>query len=277
MKRGVSLLPVFLRSFFFQALWNYPRMQGIGFLYAILPAARKLFPDRATRIQFMQRHSCFFNTQPYCASVAVGLILQSEERLSREAQARFPQDGSVGGTAAEEEILRLKDSLCGPLGLIGDQVFWQLLKPIASAAGMLAAMLAGGYSQTAALLGAVVMLLIFNPFHIWMRWWGLQTGFHHDADQTRRLIGRRLSYLRDLLLQIGFYLAFVLIVIAFTFVRTQFDGFGRWGIHPAGVSFLVSFAAMTALLRLRVSLPVTLLVIALLGLIPALLLDQDAR
>lgn len=273
MRRDVSLLPVFLRGFFFQALWNYPRMQGIGFLFTILPAARRLFPDRAARIRFMRRHSCFFNTQPYCSSVAVGQILRGEVDLSRKTQPRSPKDDSGGGTTAEEELLRLKESFCGPLGLIGDQVFWQLLKPIAAAAGMQAAMLAGRSGQTAALLGAVVMLLLFNPLHMWMRWWGLKIGFFHDAEQTRRMIGRRLSYIRDLLSQFGFYLVFVLIVIAFTFVRTQFDGSSRLGIRPAWVSFLISFSAMVALLRVRVSLPVILLAISLLCLIPALLLD----
>jgi PTS system mannose-specific IID component len=277
MREKVPLLPIFLRSFFFQALWNYPRMQGIGFLFTILPAARRLFPDRTARIQFMRRHSCFFNTQPYCSSVAVGLILRGEEGLSCATQTPSTREDSGSRIGAEQELLRLKDSLCGPLGLIGDQVFWQLLKPIAAAAGMAAAMLAGGYGRTPALLGAAMMLLLFNPLHIWMRWWGLKTGFHYDADQTRRIVGRRLSYLRDLLSQFGFYLAFVLIVIAFTFVRIHFDVSGRSGIQPAWVSFLIGFAAMNSLLRLRVSLPVTLLVILLLGLIPALFFDPGAQ
>jgi mannose/fructose/N-acetylgalactosamine-specific phosphotransferase system component IID len=250
---------IFWRSFFIQAFWNYPRMLGVGFLYALQPAARVLFPDRQSRIEFLKRHSSYFNAQPYCASLALGYVLRREKDLVRS-----------GDTATEERqnVLKIKEDLCGMLGLIGDQIFWQLLKPTASSIGMTAALvialIAGQFGLWPALIGVILFLLIFNPLHLWMRWWGLMTGFHAGEGLVASLASGVIPRLRRRLTSIGIYAAVMLTLVAFTFARRQLG-------HPGWVAFALCFAVMTAMLKIRVPVHLALLTVAALCLIPVLL------
>ncbi len=55
-----DLLSVFWRSGFEQASWNYERMQNLGFAYVMVPAIKRLYPDKQDQIEAMQRHLAFF-------------------------------------------------------------------------------------------------------------------------------------------------------------------------------------------------------------------------
>ena len=37
---------IFLRTFFLQALWNFERLQNIGFLYILYPVFKSLYKDK---------------------------------------------------------------------------------------------------------------------------------------------------------------------------------------------------------------------------------------
>ena len=226
-------------------------MQGTGFLFCLLPAARRIFRDPQQRIEFLKRHSRFFNAQPYCASLALGQVLR------REMDAL--QNGSPGDAAALEETVNCKDGLCGPLGLLGDQLFWQLLKPMAAALGMMAILLFGGMGFTPALAGACVFLLAFNPLHIWMRWWGLKTGYRVVHDLSGFLSSGALPKWRRALAAMGPYVALVLAVSAFAHARREM-GLG-WIAFPA------SFVLMLAALKWRWPLYRALCAVALLNLL----------
>ncbi|MGA2090005.1 MAG: PTS system mannose/fructose/sorbose family transporter subunit IID, partial [Endomicrobiales bacterium] len=45
----LTLYSVFLRSFALQAVWNFERMQNVGFAYALMPVLNVLYPDPAKR------------------------------------------------------------------------------------------------------------------------------------------------------------------------------------------------------------------------------------
>ena len=228
-------------------------MQGTGFLFVLLAAARKLFPDRQQRIEFLHRHSRFFNAQPYCASLALGQTLRREFDLAQRGQTDSPD--------AYREIIEDKENLCGVLGLLGDQLFWQLLKPLAAALGMIAAIVFGASGMKTPPIGALVFLLVFNPPHLWMRWWGLKTGYDAAYDLTAQLGKSILPPLRRGLSALGPYLALVLTVVGFTFVRRHMDA-------SAWISFLSSFWLMSLLLKQRVPLYYAMLGVALLSLLP---------
>jgi len=247
---------IFWRSFFLQAHWNYPRMQGTGFLFCLLPAARRLFQDPKLRVEFLKRHSRFFNAQPYCASLALGQVLR------REMDAL--QRGSPENAATLEDTIKCKDGLCGPLGLLGDLLFWQLLKPTAAALGMMAALITGGTGYKAALAGAGIFLLAFNPLHLWMRWWGLKTGYRIIHDLGGFLSSGALPKWRRWLAAMGPYVTLILAVTAFTYSRREF-GLG-WIAFPA--SFVLMLTALKwrwPLYRALSAVTLVCLLIAILG------------
>lgn len=145
------------RLMFLQASWNYERMQGVGFAWAALPLLRQAARGQPDRLQAaVGRSSAFFNANPYLAGAAAGAV------------ARAEADGLPG-----EQVTRLRTALCGPLGALGDQLFWMGLAP-AFAAVMLGAVAAGAGPR-------VVLLAVagFAMARTAIGWWALGLGWRH--------------------------------------------------------------------------------------------------
>jgi len=139
-----------------QGAWSYERMLGIGMGYAALPLLEDLRTrDPARYREAVARHSEFFNAQPFLASLSLG------------ATTRAEYDGVAG-----DKITRLRTALCGPLGALGDQLFWTGLLP--ALAGF--AILAVGLGRP--VIGLVTFVVVFNAVRLAVGWWGLELGWH---------------------------------------------------------------------------------------------------
>lgn len=122
--RGLALL----RTLEIQAAWTYERMQGVGLGYALAPIlARALAGDPDRLRAAMARGASFFNANPYLAPAAVGAL------------ARAEVDGVPG-----EQVGRLRTALGGPLGALGDRLFWAGVLPAAVSGALLGAALGAG-------------------------------------------------------------------------------------------------------------------------------------
>lgn len=141
------LVALLWRSFFLQAAWNYERMQSVGFAAALAGEGRRLAPGSAAR-GYLERHLAYVNTNPVVASGLLGGVVRLEEEVAR------------GGDPAR--VVRFKQVLAGPAAAWGDTLFWGTLRPVATAAGALAALL-GGW------VGALVYLLGYNAVHFYYR------------------------------------------------------------------------------------------------------------
>jgi len=131
---------VFFRSLLLQAAWNPKGMQNLGFAFALWPAFRELYPDRAEREAALKRHLDTFNTHPYLATAILGGVIHHEERI-------------VAGREPPDAALNFKQALMGPLAALGDGFFWLSFRP---AVGALAALLAVWTGVWAAVFFAVV-------------------------------------------------------------------------------------------------------------------------
>jgi mannose/fructose/N-acetylgalactosamine-specific phosphotransferase system component IID len=158
-----DLLRMFCRSFFIQAVWNYHSLLSIGLCYTLVPAAKRIFTDRSERVKFLCRHLNFFNAHPYFASFAIGSIVRVEEE---QQVCRQPDPGKVE---------RLKNALIGPLGAIGDQVFWANIKPSSILVAVLGILIFGDLKWQLFFLG--VMLFIYNIPHFYVRIAGIIKGY----------------------------------------------------------------------------------------------------
>lgn len=147
---------VLARCFAIQASWNYESMMGPGFGWSAEPALRELDGGRdgARYRAALARESRFFNAHPYLAGLAVGAAVRAE--LDGEDPAR---------------IEKLRGALCGPLGSVGDRLFWAAWLPACAAAGL--ALVALGLRGW----GVVAFLVLYNALHVTCRWWGLQAGW----------------------------------------------------------------------------------------------------
>ncbi|MCI5481386.1 MAG: PTS system mannose/fructose/sorbose family transporter subunit IID [Lachnospiraceae bacterium] len=127
------------RSLNLQASFNYERMQAAGWLYCILPGLEKIHADDKEDLQTSMEHNLeFFNTHPFLVTFVMGIVLSLEQQK------------------ADINMIRsVRVAAMGPLGGIGDAIFWFTLVPIT--AGITANMAING-----SIAGPILFLLIFN-------------------------------------------------------------------------------------------------------------------
>lgn len=168
MGRGLRLA-TFLRSFLLQGLWSFERMQGLGFLFALDPCLRRLYPEPERRREARLRHLEYFNTQPHLA----GFILGAVAGMEREASL-------LEGSRKEERVRRLlsvKRAMASALAAMGDGIFWGVLRPVCLALAVAVWGLCWTLGLPHPLLaGCLSYLAIFNIPATWVRWEGLRLG-----------------------------------------------------------------------------------------------------
>jgi len=216
-----TLLRVFWRCLFLQASWNRRGMQNLGFAYAIDPALRALYPDRAERLEALRRHLGFFNCHPYMASAIVGGAIHHEERV---AVGLEPRDGP----------LHYKSTLQGPLAALGDAFFWTALRPFAGALAAAGALLVGWQA-------IVVALVLYNAVHLTLRVGLFRAGYAGGDAVVVNIGGLNLQGLADRLRTAG---AALCGVAAAAVVLTAVRVAGPAGAVLAGVSAVIGYLAL---------------------------------
>jgi len=152
----IGLGRTFLRLAALQASWTYERMQGIGIAVAMEPLLAPLADNIERARAARARSAQYFNAHPFLAGAAVGALAQAE------------LDGEPG-----ERILRLRTALSGPLGALGDQLFWAGIVPAAMGLAMLG--VTQGYG-----LGVIALTVLgYNALRIVVTAWGLRVGLAH--------------------------------------------------------------------------------------------------
>ena len=161
---------VMLRSQFLQGSWNYERMQNGGWAYSLIPALKKLYPNKDDASAALKRHLEFFNTHPYIAAPILGVTLALEEERANGAQI---DDAAIQG---------VKVGMMGPLARIGDPVFWFTVRPIL---GAIAASLATGCSVIAPLF----FFFVWNIVRVAFLWYTQEFGYQKGSEITKDLSG----------------------------------------------------------------------------------------
>ena len=151
-----ALARALLRLFAVQGSYNYERMLGVGVGVAEEPLLRDLKDGQYGPA--VARGAHFFNANPYLVGLAIG------------AAARAEHEG-----AAPDQIERLREALCGPLGSLGDRLIWAGWLPLLSALTLVAIGLGAGWSAVA------VFLIVYNIGHVALRWWALKAGWTHGT------------------------------------------------------------------------------------------------
>ncbi len=159
-------LNLFVRSLSLQGSWNFPRMQGLGFFFSLLPWLRKVSGDGFKEACY--RHLGYFNTNPYMSPYVLGVV----SRLEEEGKG--------------EESVKARNSLMGPLGAIGDGYYWATLRPFT----VLMSIALSFFWIAAA---PVLFLLIYNTVHLKNRWSYLNRGYlnaHSPMEGASELHGK---------------------------------------------------------------------------------------
>lgn len=163
-------LAVAWRSTFIQGSWNYERMQNGGFAFSMIPAIKKLYPNKEDRSLALKRHLEFFNTHPYIASPILGVTLALEEERAN------------GSDVDDVAIQGVKVGMMGPLAGIGDPVFWFTVRPMLGALGASLAM--GGN-----ILGPILFFVLWNLIRWGFMWYTQEFGYRAGSAITDDLTG----------------------------------------------------------------------------------------
>ena len=208
-----------------QGSWNYERMQNGGWAYSMIPALRKLYPNKEDMAAALQRHLVFFNTQPYVASPIIGVTLALEE------------DKANGVEVDDEAIQGVKVGMMGPLAGVGDPVFWYTIRPILGALG--ASMAINGN-----ILGPILFFILWNLIRIAFLWYTQELGYKAGAAISSDLSSGLLKKVTRGAAMMGMFVLGALIErwvrITFTLkvskVPIQKGGYIDWNKLPSGVA-----------------------------------------
>jgi len=152
-----------IRSFFLQASFNYERMQAGGWLYSLLPALKKIYTTREELAAAMKRHLEFFNTHPFLVTPILGIVAAMERSRERP-----------------ETIRGIKVAMMGPLGGVGDAVAWLTLLPITAGIG-------ASIAQQGNVVGPILILLVFNAVHLFLRFAGVHYGYRLGVSAIQQM------------------------------------------------------------------------------------------
>ncbi|MEF9967654.1 MAG: PTS system mannose/fructose/sorbose family transporter subunit IID [Longicatena sp.] len=135
------------RSLNLQASFNYERMQAAGWLWGILPGLEAIHTNKEDLSASMGHNLEFFNTHPFLVTFVMGIVLSMEQQK-----------------ADINSIRAVRVAAMGPLGGIGDALFWFTLVPIT--AGITANMAIGG-----SIVGPILYFIITFGVQMGLRFW----------------------------------------------------------------------------------------------------------
>ena len=144
------------RSLNLQASFNYERMQAAGWLWAILPGLEKIHTNKEDLSKSMTHNLEFFNTHPFLVTFVMGIVLSMEQKK-----------------ADINSIRAVRVAAMGPLGGIGDALFWFTLVPVT--AGITANMAIGG-SMAGPILYFIITFGVQMALRYWLMYWSYDMG-----------------------------------------------------------------------------------------------------
>lgn len=135
------------RSLNLQGSFNMERMQANGWLHSILPGLEEIHTNKEDLSTSMKHNLEFFNTHPFLVTFVMGIVLSLEQQKTDV-----------------ETIRAVRVAAMGPLGGIGDAIFWLTLIPITAG-------ITGNMAVSGNFIAPVLFLLIFNGVQFALRFW----------------------------------------------------------------------------------------------------------
>lgn len=99
-----------LRSGMLNAAYNTRGLQSMGFLYAVMPALREIYPDDEAFAESCSRYSGYFNCNVVWAPFLCGAFIHTERQIA-------------AGSAAAGMVEILKETTLNSLSAVGDSFF----------------------------------------------------------------------------------------------------------------------------------------------------------
>jgi mannose PTS system EIID component len=240
--RGVRIR-MLLRSFAVQGSWNYETLIGTGFVFALLPALRRVYGERGEELDAaVARHTDLFNSHPYFATVAVGAV------------AKLEAEGTPPAV-----IQRFKTALRGSLGSIGDRLVWTSWRPMCSLVAIVLLLL--GLSWWVAVL---CFLVLYNALHLAIRTFGLDIGLRGGLEVGRVLREAPIQPVIEIASRVGSVLVGVGVILASAPALSDLT-IAPLALIAAGAGLVLGMRARRAIIALLVATTVLSLLLGIAG------------
>ena len=211
------------RNQYTQGSWNYERMQNGGFCFAMIPAIKKLYPNKEDQVKALKRHLEFYNCHPYLTAPVLGVVLALEE------------DRANGAPIDDTAIQGVKVGMMGPLAGVGDPAFWFTARPILGALG-------ASLALTGSIMGPILFFVAWNIIRWAFLWYTQEFGYKVGSSIAKDLSGGLLGKVTEGASILGMFIIGALterwVSISFTPVVskvTQSAGaYIDWAKLPAG-------------------------------------------
>lgn len=169
---SIILRKIYFRSFLLQSVWNYERMQNVGFLFSILPKLKSLYgKDKDKLKESCKRYIGFSNTHPYMVSFLLGFAAKQEEKINK------------GDGETEEVLERFKLQMAGPLAATGDKLFWSTWRPLVGLIGVFLVLL----NIRPYYLVPLTFILLYNIPVLMYRHKFLQVAYEDESEITETI------------------------------------------------------------------------------------------
>lgn len=211
------------RHQFLQGSWNYERMQNGGWCYSMIPAIKKLYPQKEDQIAALKRHLEFYNTHPYVSSPVLGVTLAMEEERAN------------GAPIEDKAIQGVKVGMMGPLAGVGDPVFWFTARPILGALG-------ASLALSGNIVGPLLFFIVWNLMRYFFEWKTQEFGYSVGNEITKDLSGGLLGKVTLVASILGMFIIGALVqrwvsinlTVPVSEIQQQAGTFIDWANLPAG-------------------------------------------
>lgn len=199
------------RSCFLQASFNYERMQAAGWLYSIIPGLEKIHTNKNDLAASMSHNLEFFNTHPFLVTFVMGIVLSLEQN-----KVDIPT------------IRAVRVAAMGPLGGIGDALFWLTLVPIT--AGITSNMAINGNAAA-----PIIFLVIFNVVQFALRFWLMNWSYKLGTSAIDALTANMQAFTRAASIMGVFVVGCLVVTMGGTQINLQIPNGTTRGLAPTTV------------------------------------------
>ena len=203
-----KMFTMFIRSFFMQTLWNYERMQNIGFVFILKPFLDEIYLNEDKKKEALLKHMGYFNTHPYMVGMVAAIVVNLEKKIAENNifGEKFPDINGIKGTMA------------GPLAALGDLFFFGTLRPAISFASVFMLIFFVNAPDSCfvdyGILIPFIFIVLYNVVHIVVRYWLMFIGFKFDKESI--VVLSNFKFLLTLTHYSGFVIAIAALVLYFS-------------------------------------------------------------
>lgn len=149
---------------------NFERMEGPAIVKMLADVREELYPgDPEAQKEMLERHSIFFNTEPFLGSIVPGIVLGMEHEMAQ------------GGDVQPEFINSIKTALMGPFAGIGDSLLPGTLCPILLSIAL-------GLCQNGEIIGPLFYVVVFLAVMFPLTWFLFSYGVKAGANAAELVL-----------------------------------------------------------------------------------------